>query len=103
MPTELASGVDKNRTRGTELFQQAGEQVFKNGSAAHQQAMCVGALRHALAGLRRASNLIALDQGHLLELVGENPRSEETGNAAAGNNGMVTRTARHSVTSILCR
>ena len=65
--------------------------------------MCVAALRHALAWLQGASDLIALDEDHLFEMVGEYTRGEETGDACAGNDGVVKRTARHSVASILCR
>jgi hypothetical protein len=61
--------------------------------------MCVRTLRHALARLGRARDLIPLDKSHLFEMVGKHARGEETGDAAAGNYGMVKRTAQHAVPS----
>ena len=65
--------------------------------------MRMAGLRHAFARRGGTREDIPLDQRYLLEVVGENTRGKQAGDAAADNHGMVKGAARHGVAPPLCK
>jgi hypothetical protein len=60
---------------GLQLVTIAGEQSLHDSPTSGQQHMQLVALRDALTGLCAVGQRVALDERHLLEVVGEHPRS----------------------------
>jgi hypothetical protein len=83
VPPQVAPQVGENRSVGPEFVREAREQTIEDQSAAQKQDMDMAPLRHALARLRGAGEGIALNQGDVLEVVGENACCEQARHTAA--------------------
>src|SRR5215204_6309317 len=102
VPAELAANIDGHRSRCTEILGQARKQALQYCSAANQQPMRMGGLRNAFARCGGPREDIPLDQRYLLEVVGENTRGKQAGDAATDNHGLAKGAARHGVAP-LCK
>ena len=71
-----------------QLLAVAGEQPLHDLPASGQQHVQHAPLRDALAGPHAVRQRVALDERHLLEVVGKHPRGQQTGHAAADDDGV---------------
>jgi hypothetical protein len=102
VPAELAANIDGHRSRCTEILGQTRKQALQDCSATDKQSMRMGGLRDAFARCGRPWEDIPLDQRDLLEVVGENTRGKQAGDAGTNNHGMAKGAARHGVAP-LCK
>src|SRR4051812_19880508 len=82
--------VHDRRSVGRELVHDPGEPRIDRAGAPRQQRVRVPTLRHALARAVTGRRFVAVDDGHGLEVVGEDAGGGEATDAAADHNGVAS-------------
>ena len=85
---QVAGIVEQQRPGHQEIRCQAGEEPLQSHPAPFQQDVDVPGLRQSLAVGRRLGEVVALQQGDLLEVVGQDARRQHPGHAAPNDHGM---------------
>ena len=86
-PQDVARPVERRGTGLAQLGHETREQRLEQALAANEQDVQVPGLRHALPGLGFVRVGVALDDHHLVEAIGEHPSGEQSGQAAADDDG----------------
>ena len=85
---QVAGVVEQQRPGRQEIRRQAGEEPLQDHPAPFQQDVNVAGLRQSLAVGRRLGEVVALQQGDLLEVVGQDAGRQHPGHAAPDDHGV---------------
>ena len=93
VPVHVGGEVDLHRTAGVELIDDPGKPAFEESSAACQEEVGVAALGHLAAPRRGVGKSVAVDDGDLVEAVGQHAAAEP-GHAGADHDGVLADPGR---------
>ena len=91
VPVHVGGEVDLHGTAGVELIDDPGEPAFEESSAARQEEVGMAALGHLAAPRRGVGKGVAVDDGDVVEAVGQHAGRAEPGHAGADHDGVARR------------